>query len=49
MPFAETILLGNVALRVPKKLHWKADEGRFEGAPEADALLTREYRQGWEL
>jgi predicted dehydrogenase len=48
-PFAETILLGNVALRVPKKLHWKADEGRFADAPEADALLGREYRKGWEL
>ena len=48
-PFAESILLGNIALRVPKKLHWNADEGRFRDAPEADALITREYRKGWEL
>jgi predicted dehydrogenase len=48
-PFAETILLGNIALRVPKKLHWKADEGHFVDAPEADALMAREYREGWEL
>jgi hypothetical protein len=48
-PFAETILLGNIALRVPKKLRWNAEEGRFIDAPEADALMTREYRQGWEL
>ena len=33
-PFAETILLGNIALRVPKKLHWMADEGRFADARE---------------
>lgn len=48
-PFAETILLGNIALRVPKKLRWSADEGHFVDAPEADALRTREYRKGWEL
>jgi hypothetical protein len=48
-PFAETILLGNIALRVPKKLRWKADEGHFVDAPEADALMAREYREGWEL
>jgi hypothetical protein len=48
-PFAESILLGNIALRVPKKLHWNAEEGRFRDAPEADALITREYRKGWEL
>ena len=48
-PFAETILLGNIALRVPKKLHWDAEKGRFADAPEADGLTTREYRKGWEL
>jgi predicted dehydrogenase len=48
-PFAETILLGNIALRVPKKLHWDARKGQFADAPEADALMTREYRKGWEL
>ena len=48
-PFAEAMLLGNIALRIPKKLHWNADEGRFRDAPEADALATREYRKGWEL
>ena len=48
-PFAETILLGNIALRVPKKLYWDAGKGEFVDAPEADALTTREYRKGWEL
>jgi len=48
-PFAETILLGNIALRVPKKLRWDVDKGHFVDAPEADALRTREYRKGWEL
>jgi hypothetical protein len=48
-PFAETILLGNIALRVPKKLRWNAEGGHFVDAPEADALMGRQYRQGWEL
>ncbi len=46
---SETILIGTIALRVPKKLRWDAASGRFVGAPEADALMTRQYRPGWEL
>jgi len=47
--FSEAILIGNIALRVPGKLRWDAATTRFDGAPEADALLRREYRKGWEL
>jgi predicted dehydrogenase len=41
--------LGNVAYRVGKKLQW--DPGRLHApnAPEADALIRREYRKGWTL
>ena len=47
---SETILLGNIALRVDKKLRWDAANARFADAPEADALMTRpEYREGWKL
>ena len=45
----ETILLGTIAVRVDRKLHWNAANARFENAPDADALLTREYRDGWKL
>jgi len=48
-PFAEAILMGNIALRVPGKLRWDAAATRFIDAPEADALMTRTYREGWEL
>jgi predicted dehydrogenase len=49
-PFAETILLGTIALRVDGKLRWNAEAGRFVDSPEADALMTRSaYREGWEL
>jgi hypothetical protein len=45
----ETILTGTIALRVDKKLRWDAQAWRFVGAPEADALMTRSYRDGWAL
>jgi hypothetical protein len=46
---AETICLGNVALRVGRKLEWDGEKREFTNAPEANALLRREYRPGWEL
>jgi predicted dehydrogenase len=48
-PFAETILLGTIAQRIDRKLHWNHDAIKFVDAPEADKHLTREYRKGWEL
>jgi len=45
----ETILLGTIAVRIDRKLRWNAANARFEGAPDADALMTREYRDGWKL
>jgi len=45
----ETVLLGTIAVRVDKKLRWDAANARFVDAPEADALMTREYREGWKL
>ncbi|MFO0800752.1 MAG: Gfo/Idh/MocA family oxidoreductase [Gemmataceae bacterium] len=41
--------LGNVAYRVGKKLEWDAAAMKATNAPEADALIRREYRRGWEL
>jgi hypothetical protein len=48
-PVGETVLLGNIALRIPRKLTWHAEAGQFVDDTEADALMTREYRKGWEL
>lgn len=48
-PFAETIALGDIALRVDKKLHWDTANMQFTNSPEANKLLRREYRKGWEL
>jgi hypothetical protein len=36
-------------VRVDKKLRWDAANARFVSAPEADALMTRQYRDGWRI
>jgi hypothetical protein len=48
-PFAETILLGTIALRVPKKLKWDAARGEFTNSDEANGLKSRKNRPGWEV
>ncbi|MCC9607937.1 Gfo/Idh/MocA family oxidoreductase [Blastopirellula sp. JC732] len=40
-------LLGNVAHRAGKKLEWDAANLTVTNSPEANALLTKEYRDGW--
>lgn len=44
---AETILLGNVAIRAGGLLEWDGPNLRFKNRPEANQLLRREYRPGW--
>ncbi len=55
-PLAESVLLGNVALRVGLRekltryaLQWDAANLRFTNLEEANQYLRREYRQGWTL
>jgi hypothetical protein len=49
-PMTEAILLGTVAIRVPdQKLEWDARRLRFRNPPEANRLLRRNYRKGWEV
>ena len=45
---AETVLLGNVALRSGMKISWDDAKGTT-GNKEADKYLIREYRKGWTL
>lgn len=46
-PMTETILLGNIALRMGRRLEWDAASMKFTNLPEANAFVTKEYRQGW--
>ncbi len=48
-PFTETVLLGNVAIRVGKRIEWDAKNLKCPIAPEADQYIRREYRKGWGL
>jgi predicted dehydrogenase len=42
-------LLGNIAMKTGKKLHWDAKKEDFVGASDASAMLTRTLRQPWDL
>jgi predicted dehydrogenase len=48
-PLAEAVLLGNVALRLGKKISWDSPNLKATNAPEADALIRRQYRKGWDI
>jgi hypothetical protein len=55
-PLAETVLLGNVALRVQMrqrlvtaKLLWDPAAFKITNVPEANEFLHRPYREGWTL
>jgi len=45
----EMVLLGNLAVRLGKKIEWDAKKLKATNAPEADELIRREYRKGWNL
>jgi predicted dehydrogenase len=49
-PLTETVQLGNVATRHPgKTLQWDAAAMKFPNAPEAEKLLTKQYRSGYQI
>ncbi|QDT11476.1 Gfo/Idh/MocA family protein [Planctomycetes bacterium K23_9] len=45
----ETVLLGNVAYRVGKKIQWDAKTLTSPNCPEAAQYISKEYRAGWEV
>ena len=45
----EVMLLGIVALRAGKKIHYDGANMKITNAPEANDFLKREYRKGWSL
>jgi predicted dehydrogenase len=49
-PLTESVLLGGVATHFPQKLlEWDAAGLRFKNQPDADRLIRRSYRKGWEV
>jgi hypothetical protein len=48
-PLTEANHLGNVAFRAGRRIEWDAKNLKIPNYPEAEKLLTREYRDGWQL
>lgn len=48
-PVTETILLGNIAVRMREVLHWDAEAKAVTNVDDANALLKNTYRDGWRL
>lgn len=48
-PLTESMLLGVVALTADKPINYDGAAGKITNLPEANHLLDREYRKGWEL
>jgi predicted dehydrogenase len=46
-PFTEWVLLGNLAIRLNKKIEWDSEKLRVKGVPEAEELIRAKYRKGW--
>jgi predicted dehydrogenase len=48
-PMCETILLGNVAVRLGQKLEWDGPAMKVKNVDEANEFLWREPREGWRV
>jgi predicted dehydrogenase len=49
-PMTEAILLGTVAARVPDVLlEWDSENLKITNSPEANQLISRNYRKGWNV
>jgi len=48
-PFTESILLGNLALRSGQRIEWDAENLRVTNSELAQALVSKQYRRGFEL
>lgn len=48
-PFTEMVLLGNLAVRLNKKVEWDSATLSSPNCPEAAPLIKRDYREGWSL
>lgn len=49
-PFAETVLMGNLAIRFPnRELLWNGEKMEVTNDKDANAYVHREYRAGWKL
>lgn len=45
--FVESLLVGNLAVRLQKRIEWDSKNMKATNAPEADALIKKVYRKGF--
>ena len=48
-PFVEALLVGNLASRLQKRIEWDGANMKAINAPEADPLIHKTYRKGFEI
>ncbi|HZL89534.1 MAG TPA: Gfo/Idh/MocA family oxidoreductase [Pirellulaceae bacterium] len=48
-PFTEIVLLGNVAYRIGKTVEYDPAQMKITNVSDANALLSKAYRSGWEV
>ena len=46
-PYTEALLVGNLALRLQKRIEWDPAAMRATNAPEAEPLIRKKYREGF--
>jgi predicted dehydrogenase len=46
-PYTEALLVGNLAVRLQKRIDWDSQNMKATNAPEADPLIRKTYRQGF--
>lgn len=47
-PLTEMVLVGNLAVRLGKRINWDSAKLDARGLPEAQKFIKRVYRKGWE-
>jgi predicted dehydrogenase len=48
-PLTEWVLLGNIALRTRRKIEWDEASLTIKNDAEAQGMITKKYREGWEV
>lgn len=49
-PLTETVLMGNLTMRMDgERIEWDGDNMKVTNIPEANAFVSRKYREGWSL
>jgi hypothetical protein len=48
-PYTESLLVGSLAVRLQKRIQWDAAAMKASNAPEAEPLVRKKYRKGFEI